>query len=266
MKAIMLGTGNAAVTECYNTCFLLSENERYFLVDGGGGNGLLRQLKAVGVNWKDIGDIFVTHKHIDHLLGIVWMLRMTLQNMDRNGDEREIRLYAHEELIELLRTEAELLLKKKETRFIDERLLLIPLKSGDTHEIIGHKVSFFDIGSTKAKQFGFSMRLENEKTLCCCGDEPYQVCEESYAKNSTWMMHEAFCLYSQSDVFKPYEKNHSTVKDACECAQELGVKNLILYHTEDRNIANRKALYTQEGKAYFHGALFVPNDLETIEL
>lgn len=38
MKLIMLGTGNAAVTKCYNTCFLLSEDNEYFLVDGGGGN------------------------------------------------------------------------------------------------------------------------------------------------------------------------------------------------------------------------------------
>ena len=42
MKLTMLGTGNAKVTECYNTCFLLSDAGRYFLVDGGGGNGILR--------------------------------------------------------------------------------------------------------------------------------------------------------------------------------------------------------------------------------
>ena len=44
MEVIMLGTGNATVTQCYNTCFVLQENGRYFLVDGGGGNGLLHQL------------------------------------------------------------------------------------------------------------------------------------------------------------------------------------------------------------------------------
>ena len=42
MKITMLGTGNAMVTECYNTCFVLSEQQQdlqYFLVDAGGGNG-----------------------------------------------------------------------------------------------------------------------------------------------------------------------------------------------------------------------------------
>ena len=50
MKLTILGTGNATVTECYNTCFVISDNDRHFMVDGGGGNTILHQLKAAGVN------------------------------------------------------------------------------------------------------------------------------------------------------------------------------------------------------------------------
>jgi ribonuclease Z len=49
-------------------------------------------------------------------------------------------------------------------------------------------------------------------------------------------------------------------------AENLGVRNLVLYHTEDDTIADRKNLYTREGKAYYHGKLFVPDDLEIINL
>ena len=90
MEITMLGTGNAVVTECYNTCFILSENSNYFLVDGGGGNTLLRQLKQAGIPWTQVKDIFVTHKHIDHLLGIIWMLRMICQNMNRGNYTGEV--------------------------------------------------------------------------------------------------------------------------------------------------------------------------------
>ena len=86
------------------------------------------------------------------------------------------------------------------------------------------------------------------------------------SQHSTWLLHEAFCLHGQADIFHPYEKHHSTVKDAAELAESLGVKNLLLYHTEDKNIARRKELYTAEGRQYFHGNLFVPEDLEVIEL
>ena len=50
MKLTMLGTGNALVTECYNTCFVLSDEYGHFLVDGGGGNTVLSQLKKAGVD------------------------------------------------------------------------------------------------------------------------------------------------------------------------------------------------------------------------
>ena len=73
-------------------------------------------------------------------------------------------------------------------------------------------------------------------------------------------------MYAQRDIFKPYEKHHSTVKDACELAQEEGVANLVLYHTEDKNIGDRKTLYLAEGKPYYSGNLFVPDDLDCITL
>lgn len=67
-------------------------------------------------------------------------------------------------------------------------------------------------------------------------------------------------------IFAPYEKYHSTVKDACELAEKLGVQNLLLYHTEDRNLTRRKELYTNERKQYYTGRLFIPDDLEMIAL
>ena len=75
MELTMLGTGNANVTEYFNTCFLLEEAGQYFLVDTGGGNGILKALKNAGVSVMDIHDIFITHEHLDHLLGLFWIIR-----------------------------------------------------------------------------------------------------------------------------------------------------------------------------------------------
>ena len=266
MNLTMLGTGNALVTECYNTCFVLQDKDQYFMVDGGGGNAVLRQLKRAHISWMDVRTLFVTHKHIDHLLGIVWMIRMICQYMNQGQYEGDATIYAHDEVIALLHDMADKLLQKKEAAFIGPRLHLVPVQDGEQKTILGRTVAFFDIRSTKAKQFGFCMELEDGQKLTCCGDEPYNPCEEPYAAGSKWLLHEAFCLYAQADRFAPYEKHHSTVKDACELAGKLDVQNLVLYHTEDHNLPRRKELYTQEGKRYFAGSLFVPDDLETIPL
>lgn len=154
MELIMLGTGNAMVTRCYNTCFVLRSGEQHLLVDGGGGNTLLRRLQEAHIDWRDLRTIFVTHKHIDHILGIAWMMRLICQNMAQGTYEGEATIYAHSQVIELLRT----------------------------------------------------------------------------------------------------------------LARELEVENLVLYHTEDKNLPRRKELYTREGREYFAGGLYIPDDLERIQL
>lgn len=139
----MLGTGNALVTECYNTCFVLEENEKYFMVDGGGGSAILHQLKHAGFNWMDMREIFITHKHIDHLTGIIWMIRMICQNMNSGKYEGEATIYGHAEVISLLHNLTEQLLPKKQTRFIGDRLHLICVSDAETRTINDRNVTFF---------------------------------------------------------------------------------------------------------------------------
>ena len=44
MKLHFLGTGAGGVLDCYNTCFAIENNDEYLLVDGGGGNQIIKQL------------------------------------------------------------------------------------------------------------------------------------------------------------------------------------------------------------------------------
>jgi len=236
------------------------------MVDGGGGNTVIRQLNHAGFDWMDMREIFITHRHSDHLFGILWMVRMICQAMKNGTYEGDANIYGHDKVISIIRNVSMELLSKKESIFLDNRLHLIPVCDGEMCKINERNVTFFDIRSTKAKQFGFCIELDCGEKLTCCGDEPCSPCCEKYAKDSKWLLHEAYCLYSEAARFSPYEKHHSTVKDACERAERLGVKNLLLYHTEDKNILNRKKLYKEEGRKYYSGNLYVPDDLETIEL
>ena len=262
MKLTILGTGNAAVSECYNTCFVLSDKEEYFLVDAGGGNRILKLLKDAGIELEDIHNIFVTHEHIDHVLGVIWLIRMIGQRMNQGKYEGDLRIYCHQELAEKIQTIASLTIQKKVCRHMGERIQFVKVESGEQREIMGCTLTFFDIASTKAKQFGFTMKLKNGGKFTCVGDEPYNEANYEYVKGSSWLLHEAFCLYAEADKFKPYEKHHSTVKEACQLAEELGVPNLLLYHTEETHLKERKELYTAEGQEYYHGNLYVPDDME----
>ncbi|MBV3443295.1 MBL fold metallo-hydrolase [Prevotella copri] len=266
----MLGTGNATVSQIYNTCFLLKTPSTLMLVDAGGGNGILAQLKKVNVQISDIHHLFVTHAHTDHVLGVIWVIRMVAQC---NGYEGLLHVYGNDKVMKVIKTIIGMILAKKQLAKVAERVVLHQLEDGDCFEVGDMKLECFDIQSTKEKQFGFRAELPSSSdesgkplVLACLGDEPYNEQNRRYIVGADWMMCEAFCLYADRDTFKPYEKCHSTALDAGKLAEELGVKNLILYHTEEKTLANRKENYTREAAENFKGRIFVPDDLEVIEL
>ena len=263
-QIIMLGTGNAIVTKCYNTCFILKCDKTILLVDAGGGNGILTQLENAGVSLSDIHNMFITHAHTDHILGAIWIVRMVIQRMKKGEYNGTFTIYGHDKALKVLESVCHMTLPEKDLSFLGKSIFLKEVKDSDMFCIDNIKFQCFDILSTKEKQFGFCAQLANGIKVACLGDEPYNEENRTYVENADWLLCEAFCLYEERDIFKPYEKHHSTALEAGILANKLNVKNLLLYHTEDKNLKTRKSSYSKEASQYFQGNVFVPNDLEII--
>ena len=78
----------------------------------------------LGTGLDDIHEIFITHKHTDHLLGIVWVVRVVCQQMMKGKYDGILNVYGHDEVLNLLRDMAGKLLWEKEFAFIGDRILL----------------------------------------------------------------------------------------------------------------------------------------------
>ena len=117
-----------------------------------------------------------------------------------------------------------------------------------------------DYQFNRLNQLGLPVQLVRK------GDETLNPIMYDKVKGADYVMHEAFCLDSEENIFHAYEKNHSTAKSASEVMNKLDVKNLILYHTEESHGTERKKLYTKEGQDNFNGNIIVPDDLETINV
>ena len=251
----------------YNTCFAVRTAEgQWFLTDAGGGNGIFRCLEDGGVAYADLHYMFVTHGHTDHIMGVLWVMRKIASLMSSGAYDGQFHIYCHDVVKQMLLSMAEMMFKKKDFVCIGKDICIHEVTDGDTVTFLGLSLTAFDICSTKAKQFGYLLTFPDGMRLTCLGDEPYNERCRQYAEGTDWLLAEAFCLYEHRDIFRPYEKNHSTVKDACELAQSLGVPHLVLWHTEDKHYDRRKELYTAEGVQYYTGDLQVPYDLETISL
>jgi len=265
-KLIVLGTGTAIVTKYFNTCFIVDNGKEYFLVDGGGGGEILKRFEILGLEWNKLRYAFLSHGHTDHILGMIWVIRMIAHNMRIGIYTENFTLYCHENLAENVRTICGFTLQPIELDFLGKRIHIIPIKDAEQKSFLDYKIVFFDILSTKMKQYGFHMNYENDKSLVFLGDEPLSESGHKYCENADWLLAEAFCLYNQREIYTPYKYHHSTVKEAAENAEAYHVKNLILWHTEDGTFNDRKALYTKEANQYYRGNTFVPEDGDIIQI
>ena len=164
-----------------------------------------------------------------------------------------------------VRTICEMILGKKMTKYFDKQILFREVTDGEQLNLAGFDIQAFDIGSKKMKQFGFRLALPDGEHVCFAGDEPVKPSTEKYARDAKWLFSEAYCLYADRDIYKPYERSHVTSLDVGSIAREMNVKNLLIYHTEDYG-PDRRERMTQEAGSVYSGHIFVPEDMETVEL
>ncbi len=264
---IALGTGAARAMRYYNTCFALQGQQGTLLVDGGGGNGILLRLEAAGISLETLTNLFVTHEHIDHSLGVIWIVRMVSTLFLKGRRSHPLRIYCHARLSQKMEAICRATLSANQCAPIGSHILFTPVADGEQREIAGHTATFFDIHSHKAEQFGFCLQSTDGQRIVCSGDEPLAPSCHHFAQGADWLLHEAFCLDADAGIFDPHAIGHGTVAEAARTAQSLGVKNLVLWHTEDsRTVGTRKALYSAEAQSLFTGRVIVPDDLETVAL
>lgn len=264
-KLIMLGVGNGGTLDLYNTCFAIQNENGNFLIDTGGSIEIIKRLKQSNIDYKNIKHIFISHSHTDHILGIFWLFKKISRDVMHGDIKEKINLYCNDVVYESIKEVAKYILPDKLMNAIYNIVDFKVLNDGDRYNINGIDYSFFDIKGKGTKQFGFKCIIDNQK-FAFLGDETLNPELYNEVKDYDYIMHEAFCLESEENIFHAYEKHHSTTKSVSETMNHLNIKNLILYHTEESHGDKRKELYTKEAEEFFKGKVYVPNDLETIEL
>ena len=262
-KILMLGTGNGTTMDLYNTCFVIQNNKGNFLVDTGGSIEIIKRLNHFNINYKDLKHIFISHSHTDHILGLFWYFKKISRDAMHGLIKQKINIYCNDIVYDTIKEVSKYILPQILMDAIYQIVNFVILKDGDNYNINGIKYTFMDMKAKGTKLFGFRCNF-NGKKFAFLGDETLKADLYEDIKDYDYVMHEAFCLESEENIFHAYEKNHSTTKSVSEVMNKLNVKHLILFHTEESHKKQRKKLYTKEAQTYFNGKVIVPNDLETI--
>lgn len=267
----VLGTGNATAVQSYNTCFVLKDADELFLTDSGGGNGILKRLADMDISLEQVQHVFISHRHMDHCLGILWIIRVMVVKMEKNEYKGKLRIYGPKDVLEMLDGFCREMLREKFYRMIGKYIYFIPVSPGETKEIYSWQVTFFDIGSKKTLQYGYRLRLKSGKELVFTGDEPLNQQTMEFGRGADWLLREVLCCHEEESVFHAYEKKHATVKEACEEAVRMQVKNAVLWHLEDKTDKRiRKQKYLSETQKWLGSKdtpkIYVPDDGDVIDL
>ena len=262
----IIGTGTATVTKYVNTSCVLDDGENLFLTDGTGGAEILKCFETMNLDWHKLHHAFLSHEHTDHFLGMVWVVRNITEFLELNDYEGDFYLYGHAEVLDKMRAVCRMLLKPKSCSYLETRIHFIPVFDHEERKILNYKVTFFDIESKKAKQFGYHLEWPDGMRLVFAGDEPLSPNGEQFCQEADWLLQEAFCLYDEEPLYHAYQYSHQTVREAGEKAERNHVKNLLVWHTEDGTFGYRKELYEKEAKQYYQGRIWVPEDGDVIDL
>ena len=265
-KLVFLGTGHALTYHCYTTSIALTDGEHYFITDGGGGNGILLQLERAGIDPAAIQHIFISHRHTDHLIGIIWLVRIIGHQFDRSGRTASLHVYGEKSVLAIFREVCGLLIQGSVVNHFDKDILFHCVTDNETRTIGPWTITFFDIGAVKTIQYGWRATVQNDKSVVFLGDEPLSTTGLSHAKDADYLIHEAMCLEKDEDLYHPHRIHHSTVADAADNATRANAKHLILFHCDDHHLDTRQAQFCAEAHKHFDGPVYTPNDLDEITL
>ena len=262
-KLIMLGTGCGFNDYFYNTCFVINHNNKNFLIDAGGSQKIYYRLLEKNIKLTDIHDIFISHAHTDHVLGLIWLLKKMCSMFGKKYTGK-LNIYCNQFVCDAIKSIYHYTIAERHHEKLEKNINFIIVKPGDKLNIIGLDFSFFDSFDEGNNLTCFETDIDG-KSLVFLGDTPCDNRNYEFVKNKDYVMHEAFCLDKDADIFNPYEKHHSTVKSTCESLKDFNIKNLILYHTIDDYEDSRKEKYINEAKmSNYTGNVIVPEDMEEI--
>ncbi|MDR1563293.1 MAG: ribonuclease Z [Dysgonamonadaceae bacterium] len=283
----ILGCGSALPTKrhCMSSQ-VISLRDKLYMVDCGEGTQL--QFRAMKLNFRRLGHIFISHLHGDHCFGLPGLIS-TLGMLGRTSD---LHIYAHPDAIALFKPVLDYFCRElpykvffhsfnpslSELIFEDKglKVISIPLKhrvptagflfeekQSDKH-INREMTDFYKVPIAKMKELkeGADFVTEDEMVIPNCRltypADParrYAYCSDTaYYEKIIPIIEGADVLYheatfAEADLKRANETFHSSAAQAAEIARKAGVKQLIIGHFSAR-YTDEDLLLSEAGKIF----------------
>lgn len=301
MRVTFLGTSGAVPTTQRNPSSLLVNREGDRLLFDVG-EGTQRQMMRYGTGFT-ISDIFITHIHGDHVLGLPGLV----QTLDFNDREHPLTIYAPrgtesdvDDLVHAAGNQpsfqvdisgvsaGETAIERDEyevrTFEVDHRTTAVGYalverdrkgrfdreRAEELGVPVGPKFQQLHRGESVELEDGTVVRAEQVvgpprpgRTLAYTGDTRPTAATVEAATDADLLVHDA--TFADDGAERAGATGHSTARQAAEIASRAGAKRLALTHISSR-YAGDISQHEEQAAEVFDGESFVPRDGQTIDI
>ncbi len=263
-RVIFLGTGSASNRERRKTGLLFEVGSEAFLIDAGDGHQTVRDIITSGVAINKVKSACITHRHMDHILGIPAVLFHSVLL----GDSSLFTLYGPQQTLEIL--EPFIFSTHDYPPTKKDAVVFHPIASGERINPILDFSCYIDTvqlayqyQAEKLTCMAYRVQIGNI-SIVYSGDMQPDASFDALASGASIMIHECFGLSGQKE--KIHAGGHSTAEDAGVAAAKAGVKRLVLTHITPTTYLPDPAVLVAEAKKHFTGEVFLATDLMVMQL
>ena len=257
-KLIFLGTAGFQ-NEMRETVSFIIDYGKTILFETG--PGVIRQLAKAKYSPMEIDGVFISHSHADHMLGFPYFMFMDLtERVFKGGKTRTLPLITTLDIGNFLQKMIEFCYPS--TEFPTK----IDLLEASTEDFKIFTINDFKITTApvihSVPTIGARIELPN-CVITYSSDTIY--CENviELARDCDLLIHEAFAGSNMKTMAEKVK--HGTAEEAGKIAQKANAKRLALVHMLPIPSVSEEQLI-KEAKQYFDGEVFVPKELEELEV
>jgi ribonuclease Z len=270
-RIVLIGTGAAANSDrCHASIAVQTGNDHTLLIDTGSGIEVVRNLKRAGISLASIEDVFLSHRHSDHIGGMeLLLLHCGLHALSTGKHANEVDVYGHALVLDVARQTMNSMGSVAPKLFgqMGERLEWIPMTPGtpvNIHSGVSLQSFPVDHASPDGSCWGCVVEVERgggRFKILFTGDTRPTPTLPLYAKGADVILHE--CGGLDADADRVHHVGHSTAGDAGRLAAGAGAGRLVLVHLPGGDVVN---CMKEEAERFFTGPVMVGNDLDEFSL
>lgn len=270
-RIVFIGTGAAANADRCHACVAVQTGpDHTLLLDTGSGVEVVRNLKKAGISLASIEDVFLSHRHSDHIGGLeLLMLHCGLHALETGKHANELDVFGHSLVLDVTRQMINSMGSVAPKLFgqMGERLaweVLVPGVSVDVHSGVTLTPIVVDHAPPDGTCWGCVVeikRAERYHKILYSGDTRPTAALSAAARGADIILHECGGLDEKADHV--HHVGHSTAGDAGRLATESGAQQLVLYHIPNNHSTDKMRA---EAQRFFDGLVTVADDLDSFAL